>query len=61
MKPAKERIPYADRPEVIREFCTCMWVHTQNPSEPEGPALSRLHIRNPDCKLHGDHVKEAPY
>ena len=56
----RERIPHADRP-AARAFCTCLWVHRQNPDDPEGPAIGRLHNFNPQCPLHGDQAQEAPY
>ena len=57
----KERIPHAEREAVIREFCTCLWVHRQNPDDPDGPAVGRLHNVNPTCILHGDRAEEAPF
>jgi len=60
MTTAKPRIPHADRPEA-RPYCTCLWVHTQNPADPEGPALQRRHMTDPKCELHGTNAQPAPF
>jgi hypothetical protein len=59
MKPA--RVPYADRPEVVREFCRCLWVHSPNPDNPQGPANAHLYVRHPGCPLHGDNAQPSPF
>jgi hypothetical protein len=59
--PAKPRIPHADRPAVIAEFCTCLWVHTQNPHDPNGPALQLRHMTDPKCILHGENAERSPF
>ena len=63
MTRAKERvrIPHADRPAVVAEFCACLWVHRQNPNNPTGPALSSIHAVDPHCRLHGDNAKPSPF
>ena len=61
MSDQPERIPHADRPKVVAEFCTCLWAHRQNPNDPTGPALARIHTVHPDCQLHGDNAKGAPF
>ena len=58
-KPA--RVPHADRLAVVREFCTCLWAHRQNPNDPTGPALARIHTVHPDCVLHGQNAERSPF
>jgi hypothetical protein len=59
------RVPYADRPEVVAEFCTC-------PQDDEGVrevwhvkhadgTLSGFYIPDPKCPLHGDNVQPSPF
>ena len=62
MTRAKERvrIPHADR-QAARAFCACLWAHRQNPNDPDGPAIARIHNVHPDCPLHGDNVQPAPF
>lgn len=61
MSDKPERVPHKDRPEVVARYCSCVWVHTPNSKNPNGPARARVAVRNPTCKLHGDHVAEAPF
>ena len=60
MSDQPERIPHADRP-AARAFCTCLWVHTQNPDNPYGPAVSSIHAVHPDCPLHGVYAQRSPF
>lgn len=46
---------------VLHEYCTCMWVHQQNPENPDGPALAQLHSVDPKCPLHGPNAQPAPF
>ena len=61
------RIPHADRPAVVAEFCACLWVHAQNPDDPTGPAVACIrpgaHRRavHPNCPLHGVYAQPAPF
>jgi hypothetical protein len=64
------RVPYADRPEVRSEFCTC-------PKDEDGARLTQFiqdedeygrpfwlgwaDATNPKCPLHGDDAKPAPF
>jgi hypothetical protein len=56
-----DRVPYAERPDIIERHCTCLWVHTRDPDNPDGPARSRLHMTMPECPLHGDRRQPAPF
>lgn len=56
----KPRVPYADRPEVIREFCTCR--HEWQGDDSMGEIVRLVSIElNPTCPLHGEHVEQAPF
>ena len=55
MKPAT---PYADRPEVRAEFCSCHYIW----SDRDGKIIRHeLMWRDPKCRLHGNKKKEAPF
>ena len=54
-----DRVPYAEREQVIREHCTCDWVFQLDRTE--GWHRSHMHSRDPDCKLHGDNASPAPF
>ena len=60
MTTTEPRVPHADRP-TARDKCRCMWVYTGNPKDPSGPNKETLYITHPECELHGDNVKEAPF
>jgi len=52
------RIPWADRPEVVTEFCQCTWVHHEVNKK---PVLRHIHMTHPECPLHGDDVQPSPF
>ena len=56
MKPAT---PYADRPEVRAEFCSCHYVWSQ---KPDGTIVRHeLLWRDPKCRLHGNKKERSPF
>lgn len=59
MTDSKERIPHADRPAVVREFCTCEWIWAQR--EDGRMVRTVLAKKSPGCPLHGQRAQEAPY
>jgi hypothetical protein len=44
-----ERVPYREQPAVIERWCTCLYVHQQ---QPDGAVERRIHSADPDCRLH---------
>jgi hypothetical protein len=56
---AVTRTPYADRPEVIAEHCTCHHVWSQK--EDGTIQQHELISRDRACKLHGDNAESAPF
>ena len=63
MKPAQPaatgRTPYAERPEVLAKWCSCHYTHNQH--EGRFPQAHNRYWTDPNCKLHGDHAKEATF
>lgn len=54
-----DRKPFRERPHVIDQWCTCRWLIT--PATPATDERRDIDKRDPDCPLHGDHAKEAPF
>ena len=57
MKP--DRVPYAERPRVIKAHCTCGYVEVARTEA--GASVERRALTDPRCPLHGTHAKEAPF
>jgi hypothetical protein len=55
-----DRVPYAERPDVIERHCTCQWVWSET-QDTRTPKRQGMYYANPTCPLHGGHAKEAPY
>ena len=55
----KDRVPYAERPEVIERHCFCDYVWSLGP-DGEPIRHERYRVRH-DCPLHGGHAKGAPF
>ena len=54
-----DRVPYAERDRLIRDHCTCHYAWSEGPGEEV--TRHERYWRDPECKLHGDDVKEAPF
>jgi hypothetical protein len=53
-----DRVPYAERERVIDQWCSCYWYASIIDNHLKRHAIKQ---RDPDCKLHGDQAKEAPF
>jgi hypothetical protein len=60
-----DRVPYAERPDVIARHCQGCRYPIVESDEPRNEGEARPEwtrsYTDPDCPLHGDHAKEAPY
>jgi len=53
-----DRVPYAERPEIIERHCTCHWVWTESDGRPIRHNVAYI---NPTCPLHGDRRQPSPF
>ena len=54
-----DRVPYAERPEVIERHCTCHHVWSQGADGK--PRRGERYFTDYRCPLHGYRAEEAPY
>jgi len=55
----KERIPHADRPATVSQFCTCTYRWDRDTAS-EAPRLTII-TPDPGCKLHGTRAERSPF
>ena len=53
-----ERTPYRDQPDIVAEYCACIWVHHEVNKQ---PVLRHIYSVDPTCPLHGDNVQDSPF